>query len=68
MLAGVQEHPRQWQFHGSMLAEADRMLDELDVEKRSLRVMEELDRYSRERSDRMRRLRRKARIRIKRSE
>ncbi|MFE0690537.1 hypothetical protein ACFV0Z_20595 [Streptomyces xiamenensis] len=64
----MQEHPRQWQFHGSMLAEADRMLDELDVEKRSLRVMEELDRYSRERSDRMRRLRRKARIRIKRSE
>ncbi|MFD7509594.1 aromatic acid exporter family protein [Streptomyces sp. NPDC059853] len=65
MLTGVREHPRQWQFHGSILAEADRMLDELDVEKRSLRVMEELDRYSRERRDRMRRLRRKARIRVR---
>ncbi len=48
LLAGVQQHPRQWQLHGSLLAGVDRILDELDVEKRSLRLAEELDRYSRE--------------------
>ncbi|WP_344494069.1 FUSC family protein [Streptomyces enissocaesilis] len=48
LLAGVQEHPRQWQLHGALLAEIDRILDELDVEKRSMRLVEELDRQSRE--------------------
>ena len=42
---GVQEHPRQWQLHGALLAEVDRILDELAVEKRSERLVEELDRY-----------------------
>lgn len=49
LLGRVREHPRQWQLHGSLLSEVDRLLDELDVQKRSLRLAEELDRYSRER-------------------
>ncbi|MFG3114444.1 aromatic acid exporter family protein [Streptomyces sp. NPDC048197] len=48
LLDEVQEHPRQWQLHGALLAEIDRILDELDVEKRSQRLVEELDRQSRE--------------------
>ncbi|GAA3019605.1 FUSC family protein [Streptomyces fulvorobeus] len=48
LLGGVQQHPRQWQLHGALLAEVDRILDELDVEKRSSRLVEELDRQSRE--------------------
>ncbi|WP_326689343.1 MULTISPECIES: FUSC family protein [unclassified Streptomyces] len=57
LLDGVQEHPRQWQLHGALLAEVDRILDELDVEKRSQRLWEELDRQSREQRDRYRMLR-----------
>lgn len=49
LLARVQEHPRQWQLHGSLLANVDRILDELDIERRSAHLAEELDRYSRER-------------------
>ncbi|MBW1603645.1 FUSC family protein [Streptomyces sp. JJ66] len=56
LLATVQEHPRQWQLHGALLAEIDRVLDELDVEKRSMRLAEELDRYSRQRRERYPRL------------
>ncbi|MEU8675511.1 aromatic acid exporter family protein [Streptomyces sp. NPDC048560] len=48
LLGVVQQHPRQWQLHGALLAEVDRILDELDVEKRSERLVEELDRQSRE--------------------
>lgn len=43
LLANVQEHPLAWQLHGALLAEADRILDELDLEHRSRRLMEELD-------------------------
>ncbi|MER6302697.1 aromatic acid exporter family protein, partial [Kitasatospora sp. NPDC001539] len=46
LLRQVQEHPEAWQLHGSMLAEVDRILDELDLEHRSRRLMEELDRAS----------------------
>ncbi|MCX4745020.1 aromatic acid exporter family protein [Kitasatospora sp. NBC_01287] len=46
LLRRVQEHPQAWQLHGSMLAEVDRILDELDLEHRSRRLMEELDRAS----------------------
>ncbi|MFI9159794.1 aromatic acid exporter family protein [Kitasatospora aureofaciens] len=46
LLRKVQEHPEAWQLHGSMLAEIDRILDELDLEHRSRRLMEELDRAS----------------------
>ncbi|MGW1200308.1 FUSC family protein [Streptomyces sp. NPDC002536] len=52
LLARMREHPRQWQLHGALLAEIDRILDELDVEKRSERLVEELDRHSREQHDR----------------
>lgn len=56
LLDKVREHPRQWQLHGALLAEVDRILDELDVEKRSVRLVEELDRYSREQRERFPRL------------
>lgn len=58
LLAGVQRWPRQWQLHGALLAQVDRVLAELDVEKRSMRLAEELDRYSQENADRYPRLRR----------
>ncbi|GAA2152574.1 aromatic acid exporter family protein [Kitasatospora kazusensis] len=64
LLRRVQEHPHAWQLHGSLLAEVDRILDELDLEHRSRRLMEELDRASRaqhERFTRLGRLRRFAR-------
>ncbi|MDH6143666.1 MULTISPECIES: aromatic acid exporter family protein [Kitasatospora] len=44
MLRRIQEHPLAWQLHGALLAEADRILDELDLEHRTRRLMEELDR------------------------
>jgi uncharacterized membrane protein YgaE (UPF0421/DUF939 family) len=56
LLDKVREHPRQWQLHGALLAEIDRILDELDVEKRSIRLVEELDRYSREQRERFPRI------------
>ncbi len=56
LLLKVQEHPRQWQLHGALLAEVDRILDELAVEKRSERLVEELDRYGSEASERHPRL------------
>jgi Aromatic acid exporter family member 1 len=55
LLDQVQEDPDAWQLHGSVLAEIDRILDELDLEHRSRRLMEELDRAAllqRERFDR----------------
>jgi hypothetical protein len=52
LLTGVREHPRQWQLHGALLAEVDRILDELAVDKRSERLVEELDRYGSELSER----------------
>jgi hypothetical protein len=58
LLAGVQRYPRQWQLHGALLAQVDRVLAELDVEKRSMRLAEELDRYSQQKADRYPRLRR----------
>ncbi|MBV6699080.1 aromatic acid exporter family protein [Kitasatospora aureofaciens] len=61
LLRQVQEQPEAWQLHGSLLAEVDRILDELDLEHRSRRLMEELDRASvasRERFSRFARLRR----------
>jgi uncharacterized membrane protein YccC len=46
LLEGVQQHPYAWQLYGSLLAEIDRMLDEMDLEHRSRRLMEELDRVA----------------------
>ncbi|WP_405826192.1 aromatic acid exporter family protein [Streptomyces sp. NBC_00838] len=52
LLEGVQRHPRQWQLHGALLSEIDRLLDELDTDHRSRRLMEELDRSTREQRER----------------
>ncbi|MEU6864272.1 aromatic acid exporter family protein [Streptomyces sp. NPDC046876] len=41
------EEPAQWQFHGALLTEIDRVLDELGVDKRSQRLLEELDHHTR---------------------
>lgn len=62
LLAGIGEDPAQWQLHGALLAEIDRVLDELGVDKRSQRLLEELDRHTRSRpTGRLRaRLRRRA--------
>jgi hypothetical protein len=46
LLRRVQQRPDAWQLHGAMLAEIDRILDELAPEHRSRRLMEELDRHS----------------------
>ncbi|WP_330177451.1 aromatic acid exporter family protein [Streptomyces sp. NBC_01498] len=56
LLEGVQRHPRQWQLHGALLSEIDRLLDELDTDHRSQRLMEELDRSTREQRERHPRL------------
>jgi hypothetical protein len=56
LLQQVQEHPLAWQLHGSLLAEVDRILDELDLEHRTRRLMEELDRAAALRHERMGRL------------
>ncbi|MCS0638472.1 aromatic acid exporter family protein [Streptomyces sp. LP05-1] len=56
LLEDVREHPRQWQLHGALLAEIDRILDELDVDKRAERLIQELDARAAELSDRHPRL------------
>ncbi|RAJ41872.1 aromatic acid exporter family member 1 [Kitasatospora sp. SolWspMP-SS2h] len=64
LLRRVRESPEAWQLHGSLLAEVDRILDELDLEHRGRRLMEELDRASvanRDRFSRFAGLRRLAR-------
>ncbi|MBQ1106040.1 aromatic acid exporter family protein [Streptomyces anulatus] len=57
LLEDVQEHPRQWQLHGALLAEIDRVLAELDIEERTERLGEELNRRSAEAHARHPRLR-----------
>ncbi|WP_236242072.1 aromatic acid exporter family protein [Streptomyces sp. CC228A] len=56
LLEDVQEHPRQWQLHGALLSEIDRILDELDVDKRTERLTQELDRRAAELGERYPRL------------
>lgn len=56
LLEEVQRDARQWQLHGAVLTEVNRILDELDTEHRSQRLLEELDRTSREQRERMPRL------------
>lgn len=58
LLRRVREHPRQWHLQGALLSDIDRMLNELDVEKRSERLAEALDQHSRERRERYAVLRR----------
>ncbi|MER0246719.1 aromatic acid exporter family protein [Streptomyces sp. HSW2009] len=62
LLDCVRRDPRQWQLHGALLAEIDRILDELDMEHRTTRLMEELDRTTREGHRRFPRLRRLVRL------
>ncbi|NUP51787.1 MAG: hypothetical protein HOW97_31385 [Catenulispora sp.] len=52
LLESVQRHPYAWQLYGSLLAEIDRMLDEMDLEHRSQRLLEELDRAAAARHER----------------
>ncbi|MFC8258005.1 aromatic acid exporter family protein [Streptomyces sp. NPDC057291] len=56
LLEDVQEHPREWQLHGALLAEVDRILDELDIDKRAERLGHELDLHSAEMHERRPRL------------
>ncbi|MEV7436391.1 FUSC family protein [Streptomyces griseoviridis] len=56
LLEEVRRDERQWQLHGAVLTEADRILDELDTEHRTRRLFEELDRVSREQRARLPRL------------
>ena len=52
LLDSVQQHPYAWQLYGSLLAEIDRILDEMDLEHRSERLMAELDRATAARHER----------------
>lgn len=53
LLEEIQRDSRHWQLHGAVLTEVNRILDELDTEHRSRRLLEELDRASREQRERM---------------
>ncbi|WP_329267689.1 FUSC family protein [Streptomyces sp. NBC_01451] len=56
LLAEIQQNAgitAQWQLHGAVLTEVNRILDELDTEHRSRRLLEELDRCTREERERM---------------
>ncbi len=56
LLEEVRRDPRQWQLRGAVLAEVNRIIDEMDTEHRSRRLLEELDRHTREQRERMPRL------------
>ncbi|MET7682395.1 FUSC family protein [Streptomyces sp. NPDC005423] len=56
LLEEVQHDAAQWQLLGATLAEVNRILDEMDTEHRSHRLLEELDRCAREQRERMPRL------------
>ncbi|WP_328403841.1 aromatic acid exporter family protein [Streptomyces sp. NBC_00390] len=56
LLQDIQRLPREWQLQGALLTEIDRILDELDMDHRTRRLMEELDRRTRERRARRRQL------------
>ncbi|MGX1544584.1 FUSC family protein [Streptomyces adustus] len=47
LLEEIQRDARQWQLFGAVLTETTRIIDELDTEHRSRRLMEELDRCAR---------------------
>ncbi|MDJ1134921.1 aromatic acid exporter family protein [Streptomyces iconiensis] len=56
LLELIQDNPHQWQHFGALLAQIDRVLDELSPEQRSQRLMDELDRHTREQLERHPRL------------
>lgn len=56
LLERIQDNPGQWQHFGSLLAQVDRVLDELSPGQRSQRLMDELDRNTRKQAGRRPRL------------
>ncbi|MFD5447904.1 aromatic acid exporter family protein [Streptomyces sp. NPDC003470] len=56
LLAEVQGGARHWQLQGAVLTEVNRIIDEMDTEHRSRRLLEELDRHTREQRERRPRL------------
>ncbi|MBL3666065.1 FUSC family protein [Streptomyces sp. M2CJ-2] len=65
LLEEVRRDARQWQLHGALLTEVNRILDEMDIEHRSKRLLEELDRHAREQRERLPRLTRmRERLRV----
>ncbi|MET7325821.1 FUSC family protein [Streptomyces sp. NPDC005549] len=56
LLEEVRRDARQWELRGAVLAEVNRIIDEMDTEHRSRRLLEELDRHTREQRERMPRL------------
>ncbi|MFC9958818.1 aromatic acid exporter family protein [Streptomyces nigra] len=52
----AQRRPEQWQLYGAVLTEVNRIIDEMNTEHRSRRLLEELDRVSQEQRARMPRL------------
>ncbi|MCD0481141.1 aromatic acid exporter family protein [Streptacidiphilus sp. ASG 303] len=48
----MRRRPDRWQLQGALLANIDRLLDELDVERRSQMLAESLDRYQERRRER----------------
>ncbi|MFE7978957.1 aromatic acid exporter family protein [Streptomyces shenzhenensis] len=54
--AEAERDPQRWQLLGATLTEVNRIIDELDTEHRSRRLLEELDRVSREQRDRLPRM------------
>ncbi|MEV5427786.1 FUSC family protein [Streptomyces sp. NPDC052701] len=65
LLDEVRRDARQWQLHGAVLTEVNRILDEMDTEHRSHRLLEELDRHTREQRERLPRITRlRERLRV----
>ncbi|MGW5332819.1 FUSC family protein [Streptomyces bauhiniae] len=58
LLAHVAEDHEDWQLLGAVLTEVSRIIDELDTEHRSRRLLEELDRVSRQQRAKMPRVNR----------
>ncbi|GAA2543913.1 MULTISPECIES: FUSC family protein [Streptomyces] len=56
LLEEIQHDARQWQLQGAVLTEVNRIIDELNTEHRSRRLLEELDRYTSEQRERRPRL------------
>ncbi|WP_344048978.1 FUSC family protein [Streptomyces thermoalcalitolerans] len=56
LLKEVQQEASHWQLYGAVLTEVNRIIDEMDVEHRSRRLLEELDRHTREQRERRSRL------------
>ncbi|MFE0798571.1 aromatic acid exporter family protein [Streptomyces sp. NPDC058812] len=68
LLTEVQRSPLHWQLQGAVLTEVNRIIDEMDTEHRSRRLLEELDHHTRElreRMPRLTRLRDRARARLR---